>query len=58
MSLVAGVARIPLDTPIGGPMMGYGARAGTARAVHDPLFARALYLAGGGECLAKSRTGP
>jgi hypothetical protein len=32
-------------------MMGYGARAGTARAVHDPLFARALYLAGGGECL-------
>ncbi len=51
MSLVAGVARVPLDPPLGGPMMGYGARAGTARAVHDPLFARALYLAGGGECL-------
>jgi len=51
MSLVAGVARVPLATPLGGPMMGYGARAGTARAVHDPLFARALYLAGGGECL-------
>jgi hypothetical protein len=48
---MAGVARVPLDTPLGGPMMGYGARAGTARAVHDPLFARALYLAGGGECV-------
>jgi hypothetical protein len=51
MSLLAGVARVPLDAPLGGPMMGYGARAGTARAVHDPLFVRALYLAGGGECL-------
>jgi hypothetical protein len=51
MSLIAGVARVSLDTPLGGPMMGYGARAGSARAVHDPLFARALYLAGGGECL-------
>jgi len=51
MSLVAGVARVPLDTPLGGPMMGYGARAGTAHAVHDPLFARALYLSGGGACL-------
>ena len=51
MSLIAGVARVPLDMPLGGPMMGYGARAGTARAVHDPLFARALYLAGGGECV-------
>ena len=51
MSLIAGVARVPLDMPLGGPMMGYGARAGTARAVHDPLFARALYVAGGGECV-------
>ena len=51
MSLVAGVARVPLEMPLGGPMMGYGARAGGARAVHDPLFARAIYLAGGGKCL-------
>jgi hypothetical protein len=28
----------------GTPLMGYGAREGTARGVHDPLHARALYL--------------
>lgn len=32
-------------------MMGYGARRGVAESVHDPLHARALYLAGGGEAL-------
>lgn len=51
MSLMAGVARVPIATPIGGPMMGYGLRAGFARAVHDPLFARAIHFAGDGECL-------
>jgi len=32
-------------------MMGYGARIGGATALHDPLFARALYLAGRSDCL-------
>lgn len=49
--LRAGAARVPFELPLGGPMMGYAARAGGARAVHDPLFARALYLSEGGECL-------
>src|SRR5512147_168928 len=51
MGLMAGVARVPLAMPVGGPLMGYGLRAAGARAVHDPLFARALHLAGDGECL-------
>jgi Neutral/alkaline non-lysosomal ceramidase, N-terminal len=51
MALVAGIARVPLPTPIGDPMMGYGARTGTADRVHDPLHARALYLANRGACL-------
>jgi hypothetical protein len=32
-------------------MMGYGARTGGARGFRDPLYARALYLAEGGDCL-------
>jgi hypothetical protein len=32
-------------------MMGYGARLGRAAALHDPLFARALYLASRTDCL-------
>jgi hypothetical protein len=32
-------------------MMGYGARTGAATALHDPLFARALYLCGRSDCL-------
>jgi hypothetical protein len=32
-------------------MMGYGARQGRAVALHDPLFARALYLASRSDCL-------
>src|SRR5262245_22095279 len=32
-------------------MMGYGARTGSAVGRHDPLFARALYLAGGSDLL-------
>jgi len=51
MALIAGIARVPLPTPIGAPMMGYGARTGTAERVHDPLFARALHLANAGACL-------
>jgi hypothetical protein len=51
VSLVAGVARVPLDMPLGGAMMGYGARTGTARGVLDPLYARALHLANAGACL-------
>jgi len=49
--LRAGVARVALEPPVGGPMMGYGARTGGARGFRDPLFARALYLAEGGDCL-------
>jgi hypothetical protein len=43
-SLHAGVARVPLDPPLGAEMMGYGARTGRAQARHDPLTARACYL--------------
>jgi neutral/alkaline ceramidase-like enzyme len=49
--LRAGIARVPLPTPVGLRMMGYGARIGAATALHDPLFARALYLAGRSDCL-------
>jgi len=42
---------VQLPTPLGLPMMGYGARVGRATALHDPLFARALYLAGRSDCL-------
>src|SRR5690606_18127497 len=49
--LRAGAARVPLDPPLGGPMMGYGARQGVARGVRDPLYARALYLAGRDDCV-------
>ena len=51
LPLRAGVARVELATPVGLPMMGYGARVGAATALHDPLFARALYLAGRSDCL-------
>ena len=55
MTLRAGVGRAPLAVPLGGDMMGYGARRGKARGQRDPLFARALYLesaAGSGDrCL-------
>jgi hypothetical protein len=49
--LRAGAARVALDPPLGGPMMGYGARTGGARGVRDPLYARALYLAERDDCL-------
>ncbi len=49
--LVAGAAAVRLPTAPGVAMMGYGARRGTARDVHDALFARALYLRRGSDCL-------
>ncbi len=49
--LRAGAARVPLEPPVGGPMMGYGARTGTAVGVRDPLYARALYLSEHSECI-------
>ncbi len=47
----AGTAEIPFELPLGIPMMGYGAREGTAEALADPLHARALYLENGGRVL-------
>ncbi|MCZ6784796.1 MAG: neutral/alkaline non-lysosomal ceramidase N-terminal domain-containing protein [Proteobacteria bacterium] len=45
--LRAGVGRAELQPVLGIPMMGYGARRGTANARHDPLFVRALHLEAG-----------
>jgi hypothetical protein len=47
-SLAAGVAEVDITPAPGVELMGYGARQGPATGVHDPLFARALYLRGGG----------
>jgi hypothetical protein len=49
--LVAGTSAVVLETPIGVEMMGYGARTGTAESIHDPLHARALYLASDSDLL-------
>jgi hypothetical protein len=49
--LVAGTSTVVLETPIGVEMMGYGARTGTAASLHDPLHARALYLASDSDLL-------
>lgn len=46
MGLVAGVARTRMDPPLDVPMMGYGARTGRAEGRNDPLYARALFVAG------------
>ena len=51
--LVAGTSAVVLETPIGVEMMGYGARVGTATSLHDPLHARALYLAGDSDLLPR-----
>jgi hypothetical protein len=40
-----------LEAPLGAPMMGYGARVGGALGAHDPLEARALYLANASDLL-------
>jgi hypothetical protein len=50
-TLRAGVAARRLEAPAGAAMMGYGARVGTAVDTHDPLFARALYLAAESDAL-------
>lgn len=49
--LIAGTSAVVLETPIGAEMMGYGARTGTAESLHDPLHARALYLASDSDLL-------
>jgi len=46
MTLAAGVAEVEITPDPGVELMGYGARNGHATRVHDPLFGRALYLAG------------
>ncbi len=48
MTLVAGVAQVEITPDPGVPLMGYGAREGVSTGVHDPLYARALYLDSGG----------
>jgi hypothetical protein len=49
--LRAGAAAWRLAAPDGVAMMGYGARKGVALGTHDPLFARALYLAADADLL-------
>jgi hypothetical protein len=49
--LIAGTSAVVLEAPIGAQMMGYGARSGGAVSLHDPLHARALYLAAGSDLL-------
>lgn len=46
-ALRAGVSRMELHPSLDTAMMGYGARRGTATGRHDPLYGRALFLAGG-----------
>ena len=44
-ALEAGAAKIDITAPVGTPLSGYGARMGRdSTAVHDPIWARALYL--------------
>jgi hypothetical protein len=52
--LQAGVGVVTLPVELGQPLMGYGARTGAAAALHDPLHARALHLAGRSDCLIVS----
>jgi hypothetical protein len=52
--LQAGVSAVALPLPLGRPLMGYGARTEPAAALHDPLHARALHLAGRSDCLIVS----
>lgn len=48
-ALLAGAAKLPLPLSPGLPMAGYGKRVGTAKGMHDLLFARALALEQGEE---------
>lgn len=44
-ALEAGAAKVDITPPLGVPLNGYGDRMGrVARAVHDPIWARALFL--------------
>lgn len=44
-AIEAGAAKIDITAPIGTPLNGYGARMGRdSTAIHDPIWARALYL--------------
>ena len=44
-ALEAGAAKIDITAPVGAPLNGYGSRMGRdSTAVHDPIWARALYL--------------
>ena len=47
MSVLAGAARHEITPPGSVELMGYGARVGVSTGVHDPLFARGLYLGDG-----------
>jgi hypothetical protein len=49
--LRAGAATRRLEAPLGAPMMGYGARVGSAQGTGDPLQVRALYLANASDAL-------
>lgn len=49
MHLVAGTARRAFTPDPGAELMGYGARSGVSTGIHDPLFARALFLAPDGD---------
>jgi len=42
--LKAGLARIDITPPVGGPMQGYAARTHGSEGIHDPLYAAALVL--------------
>src|SRR6267378_3401272 len=50
--LLAGVARIKLEPPLGLAMAGYGNRVGRAAGVHDDLAAQALVLSDGASKVA------
>jgi len=52
--LAAGTSALALPVELGAPMMGYGLRVGGAESLHDPLYARALYLRGSSDCLLVS----
>ncbi len=45
VGLAAGAARVEITPEPGVELMGYGARVGRSTGVHDPLYARGLWLA-------------
>ena len=54
MRLRAGAARVEITPAPGVELMGYGLRSEPSRGVHDPLYARALYLGGEQDLLLAS----